>query len=273
METLQIGDQGPTVVVLQLDLQKKGKAVVADGDFGPQTLAAVQAFQKSAGLTIDGVVGPLTWAALTGVSPANQSVKGLDVSHYQGQIDWNQVYAAGYFFMSAKATEGVSVVDDTFAYNWAQAKAAGFIRSAYHFFHPSEDPTAQANNFLAQLGSDFGELPVALDWEVHEGTIQQELDNALIWLDIVEKATGRKPFLYSYCDYFNDLGNASWFANYPLWIAAYTSAPVIPAPWTSYVLWQNLGDANVTVSGMPASAKDFDLYPGSLAQLQAYAKG
>src|SRR5262245_24710768 len=70
------------------------------------------------------------------VCPGQSTLSGIDVSHWQGAIDWAQVKASGRAFAIAKATEGTTFVDPSFAANWAGMKQQGVVRSAYHFFHP-----------------------------------------------------------------------------------------------------------------------------------------
>ena len=74
-------------------------------------------------------------------------VVGIDVSHYQGKVDWFAVHASGAAFAFAKATEGLSVVDPLFASNWAGMRQSHLYRGAYHFGHPGTDPEAQAAHF------------------------------------------------------------------------------------------------------------------------------
>ena len=90
--------------------------------------------------------------------PANgtANLQGIDVSHYQGTVDWGKVKSTGKVFAFAKATESTGSTDSQFATNWAAMKAAGVIRGAYHFFHADQDAAAQANHFLqvAQISND-----------------------------------------------------------------------------------------------------------------------
>jgi hypothetical protein len=72
--------------------------------------------------------------------PPPQYLSGIDVSSYQGTIDFNSLRAAGLSFVMSKATEGLTYSDPTFAYNFAGTASIGLVRGAYHFAHPSEDP-------------------------------------------------------------------------------------------------------------------------------------
>ena len=85
-----------------------------------------------------------------------QTLAGIDVSSYQGGVDWKSVAASGQQFAFTKATEGVTYTDDQLAANWAGINAAGMTRGAYHFGHPSIDAVAQANYFVNAVNA--GEL-------------------------------------------------------------------------------------------------------------------
>src|SRR6185369_16638343 len=85
-------------------------------------------------------------------------VLGLDVSHYQGTVDWSSVARQGYRFAFIKATEGLSEIDPQFSANWPDAKAAGLIRGAYHYYDSGSDPRQQAEHFLNTVWPDGGSL-------------------------------------------------------------------------------------------------------------------
>src|SRR5436853_6426864 len=96
--------------------------------------------------------------------------KGIDVSHYQGNVDWPTVKSSGVVdFSFIKATEGLSVQDSQFAANWQGARSAGLLRGAYHFFHSADDAIAQVKYFLNCVKSAGGflpgDIPPVLDFE------------------------------------------------------------------------------------------------------------
>ena len=91
---------------------------------------------------------------------AGSTVKGVDVSHFDGAIDWAAARRDGVAFAIIKATEGTSFVDNHFATNWTNTRANGIIHGAYHFFRPKSDPVAQADFFVQVAGSPkSGDLP------------------------------------------------------------------------------------------------------------------
>src|ERR1700757_3658589 len=120
--------------------------------------------------------------------------RGIDVSHYQGKIDWKKVTQAGVNFAFIKVTDGTNSTDSYFAANWMNARQAGIRRGAYHFFRAQEDAALQAKQFVAALGNDVGELPPVLDFEVLGGiSSKQALQSALGWMIAVERATSLEP--------------------------------------------------------------------------------
>ena len=192
---------------------------------------------------------------------SDSRLSGIDVSHYQGVVDWPKVKAAGVSFAFAKATEGLRTVDPQFAANWEQMKEAGVVRGAYHFFHPDEDAMGQATRFLSVVTPGSGDLPPVLDVEIAEGVEPAALaGDVRVWLDAVEKAVGAAPILYS-GKAFVTADLPSGFARYPLWLAEYTDAePSAPGEWERWTFWQHSQSGRVDgVSG----DVDLDIFAGS----------
>ncbi len=203
---------------------------------------------------------------VTAVAETAVTYEGIDVSHYQGQVDWTQVKAAGTFFAFAKATQGTSEVDPEFANNWAGIRAAGLVRGAYHFMDPKEDAATQAQHFLATVQLEPGDLPPVLDVEITEGMAVEGLDEAVrTWLEAVQAATGVQPIIYS-DESFLGTELAKGFGAYPLWVAAYSpSPPPPPAGWTAWTFWQYSQSGKV--SGVDGDV-DRDRYQGTAAGFQ-----
>jgi lysozyme len=202
----------------------------------------------------------------------NPCLKGIDVSHFQGQIDWPSVARQGIAFAYAKASEGSGVTDPQFGVNYAAMRAAGIARGAYHFLHADVDAGVQARHFLSVLGSaQPGDLPPMLDVETACGLQCAAIDSAaLAWLTEVGQALGCTPLLYSSLAFWNsNLAGCPALCAYPLWIAEYTSAaaPVLPHGVSTYTIWQHAQTGRL--DGI-AGAVDLDLFNGSaqaLAQL------
>jgi lysozyme len=169
--------------------------------------------------------------------------KGIDVSHYQGQIDWQAVAGAGIEFVFIKATDGCRFEDPMFETNWQGAGEAAIRRGAYHFFRPQQDATQQAKNFLSAITGQTGELPPVLDFELLAGmSVDEAQHRAETWMQVVERETRAKPILYTGPSFWRDsLNNSELFAQHPLWIAHYTGAerPILPIAWAEWTFWQH----------------------------------
>ena len=202
-------------------------------------------------------------------------VKGVDVSHYDGTIDWAAVHGAGIAFAFMKATESTGFADPQFAANWNGAGANGVIRGAYHFFRASADATAQADYFVQQAGVPAaGDLPLTIDLETLDGVAAATVaSDALTFLARVETKSGRKPIVYTSASFLSSIGSPAGFGAYTLWVANWqVSCPKLPSPpWSDWTFWQD--SATATVNGIPATAVDSDQFNGTLADLQAFAGG
>jgi lysozyme len=202
--------------------------------------------------------------------------QGIDVSHYEGTIDWAAVHAAGIDFAFMKATENIDFVDPQFATNWQAAGAAGVIRGAYHFFRPEVDPVAQADYFVAHAGVPAaGDLPLTLDLEVTDtDSVAAAAQSALQFLARVAATTGRTPIVYTSASFMDStLGSPAGFGGYTLWVANWqVSCPSMPSAWSDWRFWQKAD--NGTVAGISGTANvDLDEFNGSLAELQTFAGG
>lgn len=203
-----------------------------------------------------------------GPSANPAGVRGIDVSHYQGTIDWNSVAKARAAFTFIKATEGTSGYDSEFQANWSGSHAAGLLRGAYHFFQPGEDPRQQAMNFLKVVQPRPRDLPPVLDVEA-KGEPREIIAGIKTWLTAVELAAGKTPILYTNPSYWADL-KVSDFGRFPLWIAEYgVAAPKVPEGWSTWTFWQ-FSESGV-VPGIQGYV-DFDLYQGTLPDLQRFAQ-
>jgi lysozyme len=166
-------------------------------------------------------------------------LSGIDVSHYQGEVDWPAVAASGVRFAFVKATDGVEDVDPRFRQNWAGAKAAAIPRSAYHFFRASLDAKRQAEHFLGVVTMDALAMPPALDVEVTDGLNPSALQEGIgTWLETVHVALGCRPIVYTDPSFWHK-SVAADFSSYPLWLACYATEPEVPATWRAWTFWQH----------------------------------
>lgn len=229
----------------------------------------------TAGPVADGTIGDPTDG--TAGDPT-----GIDVSHFQGAIDWPSLTLAGVSFAYLKATEGVTFVDPTFATNNTGAAAAGIPHGAYHFALPDRSSgAAQANYFLANGAgwtADGRTLPPVIDIEYNPYNPQalcygltpgQMTAWLLDFATTIDTRIGRWPVIYSTTNWWAMCtGNTPALAAHcPLWIAHY-NAVVGPLPngWRDYTFWQHADSA-------PNLPGDQDYFNGSTTDLQAFALG
>ena len=140
-------------------------------------------------------------ATLPAHAAPTSTLEGLDVSHWQGVIDWKQVAGAGYDFAFAKATDGRTFKDPGFTYNREAAQFRGLAFGAYHFARPDKgpnDPAMEVNQFLNVADPQSGELIPVLDLEDSGGLTTDELI-AWTWGFLIEfeSRTGLKPMIYT----------------------------------------------------------------------------
>ena len=181
--------------------------------------------------------------------------EGIDVSHWQGTIDWAKVKAAGKSFVIAKATEGIGWEDASYDKFKAGAKAQGLTFGAYHFARPgSNDPVKEADWFVDTMGLQRGMLIPTLDLERTGGLGTTALTNWVkAWLQRVDQRLGVKAMIYVSPSFWRTyMGNTRWFADNGysvLWVAHWnTTSPSVPADnWggRSWTFWQYTSDGVV----------------------------
>ncbi|MCD7898775.1 MAG: glycoside hydrolase family 25 protein [Bacteroides sp.] len=200
--------------------------------------------------------------------PYGYSIHGIDISHYQGNINWEELainrtspYPIHFVFM--KATEGGDLSDKNFPQNFEKARQSGFIRGAYHFFTSKTDALKQAEFFIRTVKLMPGDLPPVLDVEVVGKRSKKELKESVKqWLLRVEEHYGVKPILYASYKFKNKYLNDSLLNTYPYWIAHYYVDSVrYEGKWN---FWQHADIGRVP--GIKESV-DLNVYNGSLEEL------
>lgn len=196
---------------------------------------------------------------------------GIDISHYQRKqdIQWDSLSVGNRTlpieFVVMRSTMGNRSKDKHFQEFWTKAKEHNILRGAYHFYRADEDPVFQANNFLAQVKLESGDLPPILDIEKIPRRKSKEnlIADLKIWCKIVEEAYGKKPIIYTYYYYYKDFIKGE-FEDYPIWIANYNDVPA-PSPNEDWDFWQFT--ENGIVYGINTKV-DVDIYNGNLWSLK-----
>lgn len=175
-------------------------------------------------------------------------VRGIDISHHQGTIEWDKIKKQRVHFVYMKATEGGDYKDPEFDRNWKEAASAGLVRGAYHFFSFCKSGDEQARNFLAAVPVDINALPPVIDLEFggncknrpEKDVIVREL---LHFMGRVKGTHGMTLIIYathsSYNEYLKDLSDKNI-----IWIRDIFKTPRLPngRKWT---LWQYANNGRV----------------------------
>lgn len=192
---------------------------------------------------------------------AGDQVYGIDVSHHQGIIKWQDLYfetdkfgnvhkrnsgkeyMRPVLFAFAKSTEGATIKDDLYTLNRVEARKSGIMFGAYHFYSMTSSAKDQAENFISNTTLETGDFPPVLDLEkieyrrkISDDEFRPVVESAKEWLKIVENHYGARPVIYTTVNVYKKfIANDIFFCNYDLWIANPGSIkPNIP----NCILWQ-----------------------------------
>lgn len=167
---------------------------------------------------------------------------GIDVSHYQGKIHWDQLGDINaeipVSFVILRATMGKDGQDRHFADYWLQAKWKNIPRGAYHYFRPNETGIEQAKHFISQVQLEKGDLPpiVDVEKEPRKKRIRDLRRELKIFLDAIESHYRIKPIIYTMDSFFQSYLSEGEFDDYPLWVANYNLAGMPRSG--HWVIWQ-----------------------------------
>jgi lysozyme len=172
-------------------------------------------------------------------------VQGIDVSRYQGDIDWKAVRAAGVSFAYIKVSEGGDHVDDAFYDNWEAAARAGMPRGAYHFMYWCREAAEQAIWFEHAVPQDGSQLPPVLDleWNNDSRTCPQKIsrERALskinIMLAAMERHTGKRPVIYTDITFHKDMLEGR-YTGYEFWLRSVAAEPKERYEKRGWTFWQ-----------------------------------
>jgi lysozyme len=181
-----------------------------------------------------------------GVAKAHRHpIHGIDVSKWQGEIDWFEVKRAGTAFAFIKATEGGDHLDERFRLNWEGARRAGVPRGAYHFVFWCRSAEEQATWFRQNVPADRDALPPVLDveWNGHSKTCPRKIDPDLarakidIMLKAMQEHTGKKPIIYTDIPFHAEVLEGR-YKDYRFWLRSVAAEPqerYTDRPWK---IWQ-----------------------------------
>lgn len=189
---------------------------------------------------------------IVGSDSLQTPILGIDVSHFQGNVNWHKVRDANIRFVYDKATQGIHFTDPDYVQNKTGAHSVGLLHGSYHFYTTDTGGKAQADHFIGVVDYGVGDIPPMLDLEqagikgdVDIPTLQKEI---LIWLNAVENELKVKPIIYTNNPFGNRYLNHPDFKEYELWIAEYgVKTPKIPTVWQDkgWLIWQRTDRAEV----------------------------
>lgn len=214
----------------------------------------------------------VTWS---GPQPTAYPVHGVDISVWQGEVDWPTARANGVNFAYMKATEGGDLVDPAFQHNWQTTASAGVPRGAYHFFYHCRPAIQQARWYIAHVPKSRAALPPVLDMEWTPrsptcpgkrpaATVRSE---AQIYLRAIATHYDKRPIVYTTLDFYQE--NELWkLTGTDFWLRSVAAHPSDSFPGQHWLLWQYSGTG--LVPGI-AGKTDLNAYAGSPDEFERWA--
>jgi lysozyme len=185
--------------------------------------------------------------------PHDYPVHGIDVSKYQGNVDWSAVANSGVKFAYIKATEGGDHADAYFQTNWQAAKAAGVPRGAYHFVYWCRSPLEEIRWFEQNVPADADALPPVLDVEPtpESKTCRRTLEpgqtvrDMRVMLEEMERYFGKKPIIYTSVDFYETILSGGALNDYPMWVRSTKHHPSVRYGAQPWAFWQYQADGHI----------------------------
>lgn len=221
----------------------------------------------------------LRWRGLILLShesdPEQWEVFGVDVSSYQGVVDWPMLAEQGVDFAFIKATEGSALQDRQFAFNWTSAQTAGIRTGAYHFLSYDSPGETQADNFISMVPVTQGALPPVVDIEFYGPYLETPPDKEHVrsildpLLERLEEHYGVKPILYvTYRSYYRYLAGGG-YEGYPIWCSSPTIFPLVP----DWDFWQYSHTARLEGYYGSQERIDLNIFRGSREEFEQFGLG
>ncbi|HPM31376.1 MAG TPA: GH25 family lysozyme [Chryseolinea sp.] len=168
-------------------------------------------------------------------------VLGIDISHHQGKIRWDELKKENLSFVIIKATEGGDYKDPLFTENWTNSKKEGYKTGAYHFYRLCKNGTEQAQNFIATAPNDLSNLPPTIDLEFGgncktDKSKEQILKEVNDFLQALEKHYNKKPILYATKEFYDEYLKTI-LLDHPLWIRDIFRKPLLENE-REWLIWQ-----------------------------------
>jgi lysozyme len=210
--------------------------------------------------------------------PRDYPIHGIDVSKYQGTIDWSAVADSGVKFVWIKATEGGDHLDERFQANWQGAKQAGIPHGAYHFVYWCRPPIEEATWFEQNVPVEDDALPPVLDVEAtpESKTCKRHLEresaiaDMKVMLEEMERHFGKRPVIYTSVDFYEAILSDGAFSDYPIWVRSTKHHPAVRYGSRPWKFWQYQADG--AIPGIDGHV-DRNAFYGTREQWQAFLDG
>ena len=258
---------------------------MADGKISISLLLPFVALSLAAALSAcGGGAGPLDVVNLpqemvnsSFPKPHDYPVHGIDVSKFQGDIDWGAVANSGVKFAWIKATEGGDCADNRFQANWTGAKAAGVPHGAYHFVYWCRPPMEEMAFFEQNAPVEDDALPPVLDVEAtptsktcHKHLTQEgAIADMRVMLQEMEHHYGKRPIIYTTVDFYEAILSDGAFSDYPIWVRSTKHHPAVKYGSRAWAFWQYQSDGQTP--GINGNV-DRDVFYGTKEQWDAFLR-
>ena len=213
--------------------------------------------------------------SLNNPSTKKYPVRGVDVSAYQGEIDWQTLSEQNIEFAFIKATEGSSFVDRNFEYNYVEALKTDLRVGAYHFFSFDSGGDTQADNFIKNVEKIENMLPPVVDFEFY-GDKENSLPEAAgvraeltVLLEELEDYYGRKPIIYATGKAYN-MYLSGYYSEYDIWIRNVFFEPKKLHDGKEWTFWQYTSREQLEGYNGDEKYIDMNVFNGSLEQFKDY---
>ncbi|MDW5313123.1 GH25 family lysozyme [Rhizobium sp. PL01] len=219
-------------------------------------------------------------------TPQHHNIHGIDVSKWQGDIDWAKVKGSGVSFAFIKATEGKDRIDAKFGEYWQQARAAGLPYAPYHFYYFCSTADQQADWFIANVPKSAVYLPPVLDVEWNGEsktcryrpsplTVQSEMKR---FMDRLEAYYGKRPIIYTSVDFHRD-NLVGQFKDYHFWVRSVAAHPTEIYSERRWAFWQYTStgvipgiDGNADINVFAGSQKNWKSWVAAVSKPEAMAQ-
>ena len=193
--------------------------------------------------TIFSFIGIVLTFPVYALGPSSDAIyQGIDVSRWQGYIDYQRVKQAGIEVVYIKASEGTSYVDPYLETNYINAKANGLKVGFYHYVRARSEAAArqEADHFANTIAGKEVDCRLAMDFESFGNLSNVQINNiAEAFLKRLGEVTGKELVIYSNTNDARTVFSEELANNYPLWIAQYgTEEPNDNGKWSSWIGFQ-----------------------------------